>query len=278
MNQVTLAGTVTYEGVGLHSGRPVKMVMKPAAPDTGIVFRRSDLPGSGTVRAHIDLVTNTLRATTLQNGEVMVATVEHVLSALRALGVDNCEVELDSPEPPVGDGSAAVFVALIEQAGRREQDAPKRWLKLQRSCAVYDDEHDRFIVALPYDGLRISFVSENPHPLLGTMAIDLVVDEDSYRRKIMRARTIGFTQELEQLRALGLGLGGTTENAVVYSETECLSTLRFPDELVRHKVLDVIGDISLAGNVRAHIIARKSSHGLNTRLAALLAAQGKEEK
>lgn len=277
MKQTTLKSAISYNGIGLHSGKPVKMVIKPAAPDTGIVFRRTDISEPNTVRAHVDRVTETMRATTLESGKAMVVTVEHVLSALQALGVDNCEIELDSLEPPVGDGSAAVFVDLIDQAGRIEQAAEKKWLRVTQSSAVYDDEGDRFIAAVPYDGLRVTFISENPHPLLGTMVVDLDITESSYREQIMRARTIGFTHELEKLRKMGLAQGGNTENAIVYSEDACLSTLRYPDELVRHKILDVIGDISLAGNVRAHIIARKSSHALNVRLATLLAAQTEEE-
>lgn len=277
MRQTTLGRSISYKGIGLHSGQPVQMVMKPAAPDTGIVFRRTDLPEPNTVPAHVDFVTETMRATTLQSGTVMVVTVEHVLSALQAMGIDNCEIELDSLEPPVGDGSAAVFVDLIDQAGRVEQEAEKRYLYVKHSTAVYDKAGDRFVTALPYDGLRVTFISENPHPLLGTMVVDIDVTKESYREQIMRARTIGFVHELEKMRAMGLAKGGNTENAIVYSADECLSELRYPDELVRHKILDVIGDISLAGQVRGHIIARKSSHALNVQLARQLAAQMKED-
>lgn len=275
IRQKTLANAIAYEGIGLHSGLAVQMRLCPAEPHSGIRFRRTDL-GEETVPAHVDFVTNTLRATTLESGAVKVATVEHVLSALFALGVDNCIVELSSPEPPVGDGSAAVFVDLIEKAGIVEQDAERHFVKLTKSCAVYDDENDRFVLAVPYEGFRVTFVSENPHPLLGTMSWDGTITPDNYRAEIMRARTIGFTHELEAMQAMGLAQGGTTENAIVYDEDTCLSELRYPDELVRHKVLDVVGDISLAGQVRAHIIARKSSHGLNTQLAALIAKQAEE--
>ncbi|MCI5836506.1 MAG: UDP-3-O-acyl-N-acetylglucosamine deacetylase [Veillonellaceae bacterium] len=273
--QHTIARAVSYEGIGLHSGVHVQMRFLPAPPDTGILFRRTDLATADTVRAHVDFVTDTLRATTLENGPVMVATVEHVLSGLAALAIDNCIIELSAPEPPVGDGSAAVFVALLDQAGREEQPVPRRILRLQQACSIYENEADRYIAALPYDGLRVTFISEKDHPLLRLQVLDLEITEDSYRREIMRARTIGFTDELEALRAMGLGKGGTLENAVVYSATECLSELRFPDEVVRHKILDVIGDLSLAGSLHAHIIARKSGHRLNTQLAALIAAQGR---
>lgn len=241
-NQHTIGKDVTYKGLGLHSGMPVTMTMHPAAPGTGIIFKRSDLPGGPEVPAQSRYITNTLRATTLEKGEAKVFTVEHVLSALYALQIDNCVIEMDSPEPPVGDGSAKTFCDMVEEAGIETQDEMIPILTLDTSAAVYED--NKFITALPYDGLRITFTSINPHPLLGTQMRDVVIDHDSYMKEIAPARTIGFTWELEAMRKMGLGKGGTLENAVVYSETECLSQLRFPDELVRHKILDILGDIS----------------------------------
>ena len=263
-NQHTIGKDVTYKGLGLHSGMPVTMTMHPAAPGTGIIFKRSDLPGGPEVPAQSRYITNTLRATTLEKGEAKVFTVEHVLSALYALQIDNCVIEMDSPEPPVGDGSAKTFCDMVEEAGVETQDEMIPILTLDTSAAVYED--NKFITALPYDGLRITFTSINPHPLLGTQMRDVVIDHDSYMKEIAPARTIGFTWELEAMRKMGLGKGGTLENAVVYSETECLSQLRFPDELVRHKILDILGDISLVGPLHAHIIAVLGSHKLNAEL------------
>lgn len=275
-NQHTIGKDVTYKGLGLHSGMPVTMTMHPAAPGTGIIFKRSDLPGGPEVPAQSRYITNTLRATTLEKGEAKVFTVEHVLSALYALQIDNCVIEMDSPEPPVGDGSAKTFCDMVEEAGVETQDEMIPILTLDTSAAVYED--NKFITALPYDGLRITFTSINPHPLLGTQMRDVVIDHDSYMKEIAPARTIGFTWELEAMRKMGLGKGGTLENAVVYSETECLSQLRFPDELVRHKILDILGDISLVGPLHAHIIAVLGSHKLNAELSEKLQALKKDIK
>ena len=275
-NQHTIGKDVTYKGLGLHSGMPVTMTMHPAAPGTGIIFKRSDLPGGPEVPAQSRYITNTLRATTLEKGEAKVFTVEHVLSALYALQIDNCVIEMDSPEPPVGDGSAKTFCDMVEEAGIETQDEMIPILTLDTSAAVYED--NKFITALPYDGLRITFTSINPHPLLGTQMRDVVIDHDSYMKEIAPARTIGFTWELEAMRKMGLGKGGTLENAVVYSETECLSQLRFPDELVRHKILDILGDISLVGPLDAHIIAVLGSHKLNAELSEKLQALKKDLK
>lgn len=275
-NQHTIGKDVTYKGLGLHSGMPVTMTMHPAAPGTGIIFKRSDLPGGPEVPAQSRYITNTLRATTLEKGEAKVFTVEHVLSALYALQIDNCVIEMDSPEPPVGDGSAKTFCDMVEEAGIETQDEMIPILTLDTSAAVYED--NKFITALPYDGLRITFTSINPHPLLGTQMRDVVIDHDSYMKEIAPARTIGFTWELEAMRKMGLGKGGTLENAVVYSETECLSQLHFPDELVRHKILDILGDISLVGPLHAHIIAVLGSHKLNAELSEKLQALKKDLK
>lgn len=275
-NQHTIGKDVTYKGLGLHSGMPVTMTMHPAAPGAGIIFKRSDLPGGPEVPAQSRYITNTLRATTLEKGEAKVFTVEHVLSALYALQIDNCVIEMDSPEPPVGDGSAKTFCDMVQEAGIETQDEMIPILPLDTSAAVYED--NKFITALPYDGLRITFTSINPHPLLGTQMRDVVIDHDSYMKEIAPARTIGFTWELEAMRKMGLGKGGTLENAVVYSETECLSQLRFPDELVRHKILDILGDISLVGPLHAHIIAVLGSHKLNAELSEKLQALKKDLK
>ena len=275
-NQHTIGKDVTYKGLGLHSGMPVTMTMHPAAPGAGCIFKRSDLPGGPEVPAQSRYITNTLRATTLEKGEAKVFTVEHVLSALYALQIDNCVIEMDSPEPPVGDGSAKTFCDMVQEAGIETQDEMIPILTLDTSAAVYED--NKFITALPYDGLRITFTSINPHPLLGTQMRDVVIDHDSYMKEIAPARTIGFTWELEAMRKMGLGKGGTLENAVVYSETECLSQLRFPDELVRHKILDILGDISLVGPLHAHIIAVLGSHKLNAELSEKLQALKKDLK
>jgi len=241
------------------------MVFKPAPEDTGIVFVRTDIEGQPSVRAHIDNVTNTMRATTLENGEAKVFTVEHLMAAFSAMNIDNCYIEMDSPEPPVGDGSSAIFVKLIEEAGIVEQATPRHIYKVTRSHAIYDG--DRFVLILPYDGYRMTFTSINSHPLLGTQQCDFEVSPEYFKEHIGSARTIGFMKELEQLQAMGLAKGGSLDNALVYDDEKCLSIPRFEDELVRHKALDVIGDLFLLGPIEGHVIALKSSHELNSRLA-----------
>ena len=263
--QTTLAGSVSYSGIGLHAAQEVHMVMRPAPANTGIVFIRTDLPGQPSVRAHLSKVTNTMRATTLEDGEAKVFTVEHVLSALNGLQVDNCIVEMDSAEPPVADGSSLNFVELIQKAGIQSLKEPRQETVIQKQHLIQED--DKFIAVIPYDGFRITFTSINPHPLLGVQFFDAEITPDVYVKKIAYARTIAFTAELEMIRKLGLGKGGNLENTIVYDETTCLSKVRSADELVRHKVLDVIGDISLLGKpIRGHIIAVKSSHKLNNLL------------
>ena len=264
--QTTLARPVSYSGIGLHAANEVHMVLRPAPADTGIVFVRTDLAGNPSVPAQLAYVTNTMRATTLEQGEAKVFTVEHLLSALQGMAVDNCIVEMDSVEPPVADGSSLTFVRLIEQAGIQKLDMPRRVLTVRRQHLV--QEEDKFIAILPYDGFRITFTSINPHPLLGVQFSDTEITKDNYIRDIAFARTIAFTKELAMLKKLGLGKGGTLENTIVYDDTTCLSVLRSDDELVRHKVLDVIGDMALLGrSLKGHIITVKSSHKLNNMLA-----------
>ena len=264
--QTTLAKSVSYSGIGLHAANEVHMVMRPAPADTGIVFVRTDLPGNPAVPAPFANVTNTMRATTLEQGDAKVFTVEHLLSALNGMAVDNCIIEMDSVEPPVADGSGLTFVELIQKAGIQELSAPRRVLAVQHQHLVQED--DKFIAILPYDGFRITFTSINPHPLLGVQFLDVELDRETYIREIAFARTIAFTKELAMLKKLGLGKGGTLENTIVYDDTTCLSKLRTEDELVRHKVLDVIGDLALLGRpLQGHIVAVKSSHKLNNLLA-----------
>lgn len=270
--QTTLARPVSYSGIGLHAANEVHMVLRPAPADTGIVFVRTDLAGNPSVPAQLAYVTNTMRATTLEQGEAKVFTVEHLLSALQGMAVDNCIVEMDSVEPPVADGSSLTFVRLIEQAGIQKLDMPRRVLTVRRQHLV--QEEDKFIAILPYDGFRITFTSINPHPLLGVQFSDTEITKDNYIRDIAFARTIAFTKELAMLKKLGLGKGGTLENTIVYDDTTCLSVLRSDDELVRHKVLDVIGDMALLGrSLKGHIIAVKSSHKLNNMLACQISEE-----
>ena len=263
--QTTLAHDVSFNGIGLHAANEVHMVLRPAPADTGIVFIRTDLPEKPSVQAHLTNVTNTMRATTLEKGSAKVFTVEHLLSALYGMEIDNCFVEMDSVEPPVADGSSLTFVKLIEEAGVHELDVPRRPLVIQKQHLIQDG--DKFIALVPHDGFRITFTSINPHPMLGVQFFDSMITKSSYINEVSFARTIAFTEELEMLKKLGLGKGGTIENVVVYDKTSCLSVPRSDDEVVRHKVLDIIGDLSLLNRpIQGHVIAVKSSHTLNNQL------------
>ena len=263
--QVTIAKEVFYEGIGLHSGKPVSLVLKPAPENAGLLFIRTDIDARPVVHANAANVTATLRATTIEENGVKLFTIEHLMSAFQAKRVDNCIIEMNSEEPPVTDGSARVFCELIDEAGLLEQEAPRRETVIDRVYRI--DDKGRFVMALPYDGLRVSFTSINPHPLIGLQYCDIEITPESYMQEIAGARTIAYEKEIEGLRRMGLGLGGTLENVIVYNDGGWLNSLRYPDELVRHKVLDLLGDLRLAGLVRGHIIAAASGHELNTRLA-----------
>jgi len=263
--QQTLAAPVCYSGIGLHSGKNVNMRMLPAEVDTGIVFVRTDLPDKPEISAKPANVSSTLKATTLSENGAEVFTVEHLMAALSMMGIDNCIIEMDSPEPPVTDGSSGVFSDLILEAGRKTQDAPRKVYAVDRAFAVHQD--DRYICILPYDGYRISFTSINPHPLLGTQYYDIELTEENFLKEIATARTVAFMHEVEQMKKMGLGLGGNTDNVVVFDNTGILSETRFDNELIRHKILDVIGDLYLLGHIKAHIVAVKTGHAFNAELA-----------
>jgi UDP-3-O-[3-hydroxymyristoyl] N-acetylglucosamine deacetylase / 3-hydroxyacyl-[acyl-carrier-protein] dehydratase len=263
--QQTLAAEVACNGIGLHSGKPVELKLVPAPADTGIVFIRTDLPNKPHVRAVTANVTSTLKATTLSENDAEVFTVEHVMAALAMTRIDNCFVEMSSPEPPVADGSADTFIQAILKVGRVLQDKKRKVYKVDKAFAVYDK--DRYICVLPYDGYRITFTSINSHPMLGTQVFDLECTEDNLLRDIAPARTVAFVEELDAMRKMGMGKGGTTENVVVFDTDKILSVPRFEDELIRHKILDVIGDLYLLGTIQAHVIAMKTGHAFNANVA-----------
>lgn len=266
--QTTLAKTAVYKGIGLHSGREVSIELMPAEPDSGIVFLRTDLEGSPEIKASAENVTSTVRATTIEYNGAKVFTIEHMMSVLHAMRVDNCRIAISAEEPPVADGSALTFFELVRKAGIAEQEAQRRELVVSRPVRV--DKDDSFVVAVPYDGFRISFTSINPHKLIGVQYFDIEVNEDSFYKEIAQARTIAYEKEIEALRNMGLGLGGTIDNVIVYNDEGWINPLHYDDELVRHKILDIIGDLRLAGLVKGHFIAVKSGHALNTAMAKLL--------
>lgn len=274
--QHTIGKALSYSGIGLHSGKEVLMTLKPADVNTGIVFVRTDLPGCPQIRALAENVSSTVKATTLSENGAEVFTVEHLMGALAMMEIDNIIIEMSSPEPPVTDGSAKVFCELLEEAGIEAQQAERKVYAVDKAFSVYDN--DRYITILPYDGYRISFTSINKHPLLGTQYFDVLLDKETFKKEIMAARTVAFTEELEMLRKLGLGLGGSLENVVVFDKDKILSEPRFEDELIRHKILDVIGDLYLLGPIKAHVIAVKTGHAFNSQIAKQIQAyRAKEE-
>ncbi|MBR1694456.1 MAG: UDP-3-O-[Selenomonas sp.] len=269
--QITIAAEVSYTGIGLHSGREVHMVLKPAAVDTGIVFVRTDIAERPAIHAAASNVTSTLRATTVEENGYKVFTIEHLMSAFHAQGIDNCVVEMDSEEPPVADGSSLAFFELLEKAGRREQEKECQEIVIDKVYRIDDEENKRFVMVVPYDGFRVSFTSLNPHKLIGVQYENFEITPETYHKEIAPARTIAYEKEIEALRKMGLGLGGTLESVIVYNDEGWLNPLHYEDELVRHKILDVIGDLRLAGKIRGHVIAAASGHALNTQLAKVIA-------
>jgi UDP-3-O-[3-hydroxymyristoyl] N-acetylglucosamine deacetylase len=269
LRQRTLKSLVGATGVGLHTGQKVRMSLRPAQPDTGIVFRRTDLAQPVEVPARADLVGETRLCSCLVRGDVKVYTIEHLMSAFSGLGVDNAYVDLDGPEVPIMDGSAAPFALLIQQAGIEEQGAPKRFLRVRKRIEARDG--DKWAVLEPHEGFRLAFSIVYKHPVIEKSNTSLTVDfaTTSYLKEVARARTYGFMHEVEDLRNVGLALGGGLENAVVLDEHRVLNAegLRFGDEFIRHKILDAIGDLYLLGRpFLAAFSAHKSGHGLNNQL------------
>jgi len=270
LKQRTLKTLIKASGVGLHTGQKVRMSLRPAPPDTGIVFRRIDLASPVDIPARAELVGDARLASTLIKDGAKVHTVEHLMSALSGLGIDNAFVDLDSPELPILDGSASPFALLLQQAGLEEQAAPKRFLRVRKTVEV--KEGDKWARLEPYEGFRLSFSIDFRHPAIERTTQSVSVDfaETSYLKEIARARTFGFMHEVEELKGSGLALGGGLDNAVVLDDQGVLNAdgLRFADEFIRHKLLDAIGDLYLLGRpLLGAFTAHKSGHALNNKLA-----------
>lgn len=263
--QRTLRRSVTCAGIGLHSGTKVNLTLKPAPADAGVRFVRTDLGVE--IPAALPYVAGTYHATGLRRDGATVDTVEHLMAALCSLGVDNVTVELDHPEVPIMDGSAAPFVYLVQEAGVKALGAPRRYLKVLRPISITSG--DKMMALYPSDHFKVSYTISFDHPLLRHQAQTLPVNETSFVDDIAPARTFGFMHEVEKLRQMGLTLGGSLENAIVLSETGVLNNpLRFDDEFVRHKILDAIGDLSLVGHpIIGHLVAHRAGHALHTAFA-----------
>jgi len=271
IKQRTLSRATETQGVSLHTGERVTLRLLPAAANQGIVFRRVDLPGAPEIPAHCGNVGDLVRNTTLVSGHAKVHTVEHVVSALAGMGVDNAIVELDASEPPIMDGSSKAFVEIIAKAGVEDLDVVRNVHRLESTISVV--EEDRSLVVLPYDGFRISCTfSDSKGRFTQYYSIDL--DPESYANQIAPARTFTFYEDIEALVQMGKIKGGSLESALVIKDEKVLSKepLRFENEFVRHKILDLVGDLALAGkSFRGHVIAVKPGHAINSRLAKLLA-------
>ncbi|WP_106478368.1 UDP-3-O-acyl-N-acetylglucosamine deacetylase [Phytohalomonas tamaricis] len=276
IRQRTLQNTIRATGVGLHSGKKVYLTLRPAPVNTGIIFVRTDLDPVVQIPAHPENVHDTVMCTAVAVNDVRVATVEHLMSALAGLGIDNVYVELSAPEVPIMDGSAGPFVFLIQSAGIAEQEAAKKFIRIKREISVSDgDKHACF---LPYNGFKVSLAINFNHPVFEhqKQAVSVDFSTTSFVKEVSRARTFGFMRDLEYLRSQNLALGGSLDNAIVVDEYRILNEdgLRYEDEFVRHKVLDAIGDLyqlghSLIGEFRGY----KSGHGLNNQLVRALLQQ-----
>lgn len=271
--QRTLKSVVRTSGVGLHTGERVDLVLCPAALDQGIRFVRSDLPGRPSVQARMDRVTDTRLSTLIEEGPARVSTIEHLMSALAGLGVDNATIEISGPEVPILDGSSAPFVFLIQTVGMVEQEGLRRYLRILEPMEVR--QGDKVARFEPYDGFRLTYEGHFEHPAIQATGSAVTIDfsRTSYVREVSRARTFGFTRDVEYLRNQGLALGGSMDNAIVMDEYRILNAegLRYADEFLRHKILDAVGDLYLLGHpLIGAFTGIKSGHALNNVAARAL--------
>ncbi|MDX8383941.1 MAG: UDP-3-O-acyl-N-acetylglucosamine deacetylase [Ghiorsea sp.] len=262
IKQRTLDHAIRCSGIGLHSGRKIELVLHPAEVDTGIVFVRSDLGVE--IKGHVDSVVDTRLCTTIGSGEAKIATIEHIMSALAGLGVDNVRIEVNGAEVPVMDGSASPFVFLIQCAGVVEQNKAKKVLRILKRVSIEDG--DKSCALYPSSGFRVSYLLDYPHPMLSNCKVSFDFSRQAYAREVGRARTFGFIHEVEALQKAGLALGGSMDNAVVLDKFGVLNDggLRYADECARHKVLDTVGDLFLAGYpIVGAFEGERSGHAMN---------------
>ena len=270
-SQHTIQYDTSCRGQGLHSGASIHMTIRPAPPDSGIRFKRLDIGGSPVIAARHEQVVDTRLATTIGSGGVVVSTIEHLMAAFMGAGVDNALVELDGPEVPIFDGSAAPHLRQLRKAGLRAQGAPRAPLRIRKPLTVR--EGDAYIKAEPSDVLRVRYIIDFPHPLVGRQELSWTFGEDAFSRDIAGARTFGFLKDVNLLKSMGLAKGGSLENAVVFDDQSLLNQegFRYADECVRHKILDFLGDISLYGRpVIGSFEAYKAGHALHGRFLEAL--------
>lgn len=278
LKQTTINGVVSLDGIGLHTGEFSRIVFKEAPANTGIIFIRTDLAEPLRIKVNPDNVTDFAKSTIIGNEEVKIHTIEHVMSALAGLGIDNIVIEIDGPEPPVLDGSAIEFVKALKNAGIKELNATKKEYKLKRMVSIH--EGDASIYGIPANEFKVSYLIEYSHKRLRSQRYEITLDSpDNYTEEIAKARTFCFLEEVDYLQSIGLAKGGSLENAVVIDQEGILNErLRYKDEFVRHKILDLIGDIYLLGFLpKMHIYARKTSHRINAKFVNLLRKQFSEK-
>lgn len=269
--QQTLGKEISITGQALHSGKMISMVLIPQPVDTGIKFSRSDLPGKPAVQARPEHVVNTVRCVSIGTKDWRISTIEHLMAALHGLGVDNLLVEVDGEELPLGDGSAWFFTKSILEAGIVTQDKPRRVRKVTAPLWVEDKKEPRaYLLALPGEGLRISYCFSSDHQVTGDQFTQYLINPETFCNELAKARTIAFVQELEVLRRQGLALGGDMNVAVVVGEEGYLNKLRYPNEIVRHKILDMLGDLYLLGPVEGQFIGIRSGHKMDYELTLKL--------
>jgi UDP-3-O-[3-hydroxymyristoyl] N-acetylglucosamine deacetylase len=276
LKQRTLKSAIKTTGVGLHTGARVDLTLRPAPPETGVVFHRVDLPQPVAIPADALNVGDTRLSSSLEKDGAKISTVEHLMSALAGLGIDNLHIDVAGPELPIMDGSAGPFVFLLQSAGIEEQGAPKRYLRIREAVEVR--QGDKWARFEPHHGFMLDFTIDFPHPVFGSENRHVVIDfaEHSYTKEVSRARTFGFMQDVEAMRAAGLALGGSLQNAIVLDEYRVLNSegLRYDNEFAKHKVLDAIGDLYLLGHpLIGAYIAYKSGHALNNALSRALLAR-----
>ncbi|MFT4590915.1 MAG: UDP-3-O-[3-hydroxymyristoyl] N-acetylglucosamine deacetylase [Gammaproteobacteria bacterium] len=281
LKQRTLKNSIRATGIGLHTGRKVYMTLRPAAENTGIVFRRVDLDPPVDVPADARIVGETMLGTTLIKGDAKVSTVEHLMAALAGLGIDNLYVDLSAPEVPIMDGSSAPFVFLLQSAGMTEQNAAKKFIRITNKVRV--EEGDKWAQFNPHEGFKVNFKIDFDHPVFKQHTLESTIDfsTTSFLKEISRARTFGFLRDIEAMRSRRLALGGNIDNAIVLDDFRVLNEdgLRYEDEFVRHKILDAIGDLYLLGHsLIGEFIGYKSGHDLNNRLLRELLKSGDYEE
>ncbi|OQY29283.1 MAG: hypothetical protein B6244_04280 [Candidatus Cloacimonetes bacterium 4572_55] len=269
--QCTIGGTVSYSGIGLHTGNKTTITFKPAPPDTGVRFVRVDLPNSPAILADIDHVVDISRGTSIGQNGFKIHTVEHVLAAIAGLGIDNLYAELDGNEPPAADGSSRPFLEALKSTKIVKQEPDKKYFVVDSPISFSDNDKELFII--PYNGFKVSYTIDYPHPLVGTSFLSLEITPESFSDQISAARTFAFIDEVELLKEQGLIKGGSLETAIVIGDDAILNEepLRFENEFVRHKILDLVGDLFLVGQpIVGHVYASKSGHGTHVELARLL--------